>query len=106
MKKLSLVLFVLLAFGVTALANPVSDLDRDVVKEDCKTALFKHWGNHYNLIRTLLNAQMKQYDYLASQPSNSISDGVMQRLLDEWYPSINLIKILYDADMKAYKELQ
>lgn len=111
MKKLSLILIMVLAFSFIAiagnvLANPISDLDRDTVKQDCKTALFKEWDNHYKLIKTILDAHMLAYDHLASQPSNNISDAVMQRLINEWYPAMHLIKILYDADMKAYEELQ
>jgi hypothetical protein len=81
-------------------------LNRDTVKDDSKERLFKDWGTHYSLIKTLLEADMKAYDCLSARPLDSVSDEVMSRLLNEWYPHMSLIKTLYDADMKAYKSLQ
>lgn len=108
MRKLSIYIICLglLALTTTTVfANPISDLSRDKVEQDCKESLLKEWGNNYSLIKTLLESNLSSYDYMASQPSSEVSDGIMKRLLNEWYPSMNLIQILYMNDMAAYREL-
>ncbi len=112
MKKLLVgFLMVMVMVGVGGVAsasslNPIASLNKDTVKVDCKKDLLKEWGSNFNLIKTLLDADMEAYDYLASQPSNDVSNKVMTNLLHTWYPHMYLIKTLYDTDMNAYKQLQ
>ncbi len=107
MKKSIMCLIMLVAFiavGATTISNPVYDLSRSVVEEDCKKDLLEKWGNDPKMLNVLLKTRMKSYTYLASQPGSKVSDEIMTRLIRDWYPEMNLIELFYDIEMKQYRD--
>ncbi len=56
-------------------------------------------------LEQLIHNYMEKYDLLCSIPSDPVSDRVLKKLTDSYYPSFTTIHMLYESNMKSYREL-
>lgn len=109
MRKLFLTSLAILVFAGSVSADQVvmcKLFPRSEAKVHLKKSLLKSYGSSYATVKLLLDAGMRDYDYLCSLPNNRTNGEIISRLADSYYPNFSTIKMLYEADMKAYRELQ
>lgn len=98
-------LFILLAIPSISIANPISDTPREQAYSDLKAKLSRQYPDRYTTIKLLLNSGMRAYDNLASIEDGEVSDRIMERLKDTYYPGFSAIWLLYRKEMESYREL-
>jgi len=86
--------------------NPIAMVPRSQAKADIKANLARRYAGSYNTQKMLLDANMRNYEYLISLPPNKINNQILSNLKRRYYPSFSTIKMLYESNIKSYRELQ
>jgi hypothetical protein len=103
---ISFCLIVALIFGVLpARANPISDLNETQAIYDLKQHLVKEYPDKFTVQSSLLKVGKKSHKWLLTIPDGEPHDGILKRLIEDYYPNFSAIKTLYRAEIKAWAEM-
>ncbi len=89
----------------TSAGNPACQVSESQARADLAASLDAKYPNSYSTQKMLLDSGMEKFRLLCSIPSDSVSDGILKKLNDRYYPSFGTIHMLYESNMKSYKEL-
>jgi hypothetical protein len=85
--------------------NPACQVSESKARADLAANLGSRYPNSYSTQKMLLDSGMEKFRALCAIPINPISDGILKRLTDTYYPNFGTIHMLYESNMKSYKEL-
>jgi hypothetical protein len=105
MKYMVSALLSLSLIGLAYAGNPACQVSETQARSDLAASLNKKYPNSYSTQKMLLDSGMEKFRLLCSILGDPVSDGVLKKLNDSYYPSFGTIHMLYESNMKAYKEL-